>query len=1575
MLQTQRRRLAHWPNNRARLRALRLEDRTVPATIGWVGDVSGLWGANVGGNTNWANLTTLTDNVLPHNGDDLVFPTMNLNHTQTNNLTNLIPGSISFSDTDYVISGNAITVDSITDTSSSGHNTLNLPIAGPITVAVNAASTRLTLGGVISGSGALTKNGNGILRLSGASANTYTGLTTVSDGTLELGKNTLVISVPENLTINSGGTARELSASQIANTSTVTVSAGGTFDLNDFSDTIGPLTVNGGSVTIGLGTLFAGLVTMTGGSIAATGAGKLVLQNDVITSGASASAIISGNLDLGSTTRAFTIGDGTAAADLDITAIIQHGGLTKDGPGTMRLSGSASNSYVGLTTVTLGTLELNKSGGAIAMASGLTINGGVARELVANQISDTAPITVNAPGAFDLNNLHEDISSLNVNGGNVTIGTGELLAGPVIMSGGSIASSGIGLLLLVGDLITGGASTTATISGKLNIDELASGTCNVADGPAVVDLDISAVISESTLHKTGGGALQFSGSSANTNNGVTVSQGTLDLIKTNGAVAVAGSLTVNGGAVLELLSNQIADTSAVTVTAGQFTLSQVSDTIGALSVAGGTVSIIANTLSAGTVIMTGSSISGTMGGTLRLQSNVITNQASTAAVITANLDLGGATRTFNIADGGATDDLQILGVISGSVGEGLTKTGAGALRLGAILADNSFTGLTTVSAGTLALSCNGVVALAGNLTINGGTVLESFGGQIANTSTVTVSNGGLLDLNNLSDTIGHLTVDASVVTGTGVTIGTGTLTVGSLDMTGGSIVSTGAGKLVLQGDVTAASTSTAATISGNLDLGNTTRTFNVDIGTAAVDLDISAVISGTDSAGLTKDLNGTLRLDGSASNTYPGATNVVDGTLELGKSGGTLAVPGNLTTNLFSTAREVVGNQIADTSTVSVNGSFDLNGQTDTVGALTVSFGSVTIGTGTLMAGSVTMTSGNITSAGTGKLVLQGNVTANAATSTATINGNLDLGGATRTFTVADSAVANPDLNITAVISSGALTKDGAGTLQLSGPQANTYTGATTVSAGTLELAKTSLNGTVLGDLTINGGTARNLAINQIANTSAVTVGAGGTFDVNNVISEIIGVLTVSGGNMTIGTGVLTTGTVTMTGGSIASSGTGELLLQGSVVTNSASSAATIIGNIDLGGATRTFTVADGPADPDLVIGAVISNGNVQKSGVGTLDYAGSSSNTYGSTTVSAGTLRLAKLAAAAVPGSLTINGGTVLEIGSNQIADTSNVSVNTGGTFDLHGVADTVGALTVVGGTLTNGAAFAGRLTAGNTSFNSTSTLAMRLVDAATSDRITVNGMLTVGGTLALNPTQALPIGTAITLIDNDGSDPVTGTFANLPQGATLLAGGQLFRISYTGGNGNDVVLTRTGGPSVLSTQVNDGSAQRSRVTSVSVTFSAQVTFAGTIANAFTLARTGGGAVTFAASASVVNGVTVVTLDSFTGAETEFGSLKDGRYTLTALAGQITFGGQQLDGNGDGTTGDNYTFGEAQGLFRFYGDINGDRHVDIADFGLFSQSIFNTANYIAAFDFNNDGHIDIADFGQFSNRIFTMLP
>jgi autotransporter-associated beta strand protein len=303
-------------------------------------------------------------------------------------------------------------------------------------------------------------------------------------------------------------------------------------------------------------------------------------------------------------------------------------------------------------------------------------------------------------------------------------------------------------------------------------------------------------------------------------------------------------------------------------------------------------------------------------------------------------------------------------------------------------------------------------------------------------------------------------------------------------MTGGSIASTGAGKLVLAStNLSANLASTSATISGNLDLNGISHEFIVANDSPPVDLDISAVIS---NGSFGKSGLGTLRLDGSAANTYSG-TSVLLGTLELGKLGGTLAVPGDLVVQNGGVAREIASNQIANTSTVTVvaGGTFDLSGFTDVIGPLTVN-GTVTIGAGTLTAGPVTMTGGNITSTGAGSLVLQGDVTTIGSSDTATISGNLNLGGFTRTFTV-PNGVANFDLDISATITNGGLTKSGGGTLRISGTGNNTYPGLTTVSAGTLELAKSSLGFAMGGNLTIDA-VVRQSADNQLGTATTVTV-------------------------------------------------------------------------------------------------------------------------------------------------------------------------------------------------------------------------------------------------------------------------------------------------------------------------------------------------------------------------------------------------------------------------------------------------------------------------------------------------------
>jgi hypothetical protein len=55
----------------------------------------------------------------------------------------------------------------------------------------------------------------------------------------------------------------------------------------------------------------------------------------------------------------------------------------------------------------------------------------------------------------------------------------------------------------------------------------------------------------------------------------------------------------------------------------------------------------------------------------------------------------------------------------------------------------------------------------------------------------------------------------------------------------------------------------------------------------------------------------------------------------------------------------------------------------------------------------------------------------------------------------------------------------------------------------------------------------------------------------------------------------------------------------------------------------------------------------------------------------------------------------------------------------------------------------------------------------------------------------KSLPIGTIFTTISNTSGEPISGTFANLPDGSTFTASGNNYQVSYEGGDGNDLTLT----------------------------------------------------------------------------------------------------------------------------------------------------------------------------------------
>jgi hypothetical protein len=95
--------------------------------------------------------------------------------------------------------------------------------------------------------------------------------------------------------------------------------------------------------------------------------------------------------------------------------------------------------------------------------------------------------------------------------------------------------------------------------------------------------------------------------------------------------------------------------------------------------------------------------------------------------------------------------------------------------------------------------------------------------------------------------------------------------------------------------------------------------------------------------------------------------------------------------------------------------------------------------------------------------------------------------------------------------------------------------------------------------------------------------------------------------------------------------------------------------------------------------------------------------------------------------------------------------------------------------------------------------------------EQLQVTGTVTLGGaSLAVGLGFDPPVGSTFTIINNDGADPVVGAFNSLPEGAILMAGGKPLRISYAGGSGNDVVLTRISPPSTLTSLTNLITGQR---------------------------------------------------------------------------------------------------------------------------------------------------------------------
>jgi autotransporter-associated beta strand protein len=544
------------------------------STHTWTGAVNQSW--SVAGN--WTGGAPTSGEL---GGTVVSFPA---GSTSTMDVRGLVVDQINFTGSGSTIGGSTpLGIDGaqfITDVNdANGGNTIavGLTLTGATSVQTSVSTGQLTISGVIAGSSGLTKTGPGTLFLH-ETGNTYTGVTDVQEGLVTLTAS-VDVSIPGPLVIGTGAggpgsaTVRDLTfGNDIAATSNVTVNSDGVLDLSTgaTAEHVAGLTVNGGSVTLGAISLtLTGPLAMTGGAISGS-SGALRLGGDVTaTSSAAGPATISAPIALDGA-RTFTVTQGAQTPDLAVSNVVSDGtapaSLSKAGTGTLAISGSASNTYTGGTTVQAGTVTLNQTLG-VSIPGAVTIGGGGApggatlRELQSSDLSATANVTVNPSGVFDLNGHSDVIAALTVNGGSVLLASpGSLLsiapAGSVTMAGGTIAGPGGHLFLLNGGLTaTSSAQGPATISAPTVLTGTGPGGLNptftVTAGSAP-ELVLSGAISEGGgahgLIKAGAGTLESTG--AETYTGTTaIAGGTFAAdgqIPAPIAVAPQGTLTGHG---------------------------------------------------------------------------------------------------------------------------------------------------------------------------------------------------------------------------------------------------------------------------------------------------------------------------------------------------------------------------------------------------------------------------------------------------------------------------------------------------------------------------------------------------------------------------------------------------------------------------------------------------------------------------------------------------------------------------------------------------------------------------------------------------------------------------------------------------------------------------------------------------------------------------------------------------------------------------------------------------------------------------------------------------------------------
>lgn len=875
--------------------------------------------------------------------------------------------------------------------------------------------------------GGLIKEGLGALTLSGTEANTYTGVTNILVGTLVLAKTAGVNAIAGDITIGDATAAAMLrltNADQIADTSNITLQGTGTeagvFRLLGKAETIGGLISTGG----------AGIVENESATAAI-----LTLNN-------------TGTQDFSGILR-----NGTLAGTLS---------LTKGGTGTQILSGQSL--HTGTTTLNAGILQFGINNALNATTAVNIVGAGGQATLALNGYGWV-------PGIITFYGTASTATSKGV----LDIGTGGVLTlGSTVTVNNN--NNPLGALISGGTLDLGAATRTFAVADSSN---------------AVADLTVTSAIANVAsgvgLTKALAGSLRLEGTTT-LGSTITVSGGVLEVAAavTNSAATATtaiGSVAVPG--VLRLVGG--ADYSTTTMTVGASASFR-----GALVVQGGTLTMTTSSTQAGIVV--GSTGYGGMfvsGGTVNTN-RVDSGDGTTAASIAVVQVSGGTLNTaryimfrnerweFTVTGGEVirTNEYIALGFRTGASAATATATAQGVMTVAGGLINNSTQHVTmgqqndgsalgtmhlNLNAGTLInnqiILYNGAnTANMGIVNFNGGTLkasasnsLVSVSGTAGASTLATYVNGAfgafaggvVIDTNNFNPSLATALL---APTGSGVSSiplsngGSGYIGAPYVEISGGGGSGATASATVDLDPTSATYGQITTIVITNPGIGYTsTPTITLLGGGGSGTVTDSPTLAANTSGGLTKLGTGTLTVSGTTANTFTGITSVQAGQLDLSKTAGVTAIAGDVTVGTGTApavVRLVNSDQIADTSVVTFNGTganvgiLRLNNRNETLGGL----------------------------ASTGSAGIVENESGSAAISTLTVN---VASGSTQSF----SGVLR-DGNGSGTDGTLALTKSGTGTQILSGM--NTYTGPTTITAGTLQINAGGATGS--GAVTVQSG-------------------------------------------------------------------------------------------------------------------------------------------------------------------------------------------------------------------------------------------------------------------------------------------------------------------------------------------------------------------------------------------------------------------------------------------------------------------------------------------------------------------------